>query len=114
MDIVDGDLTASILSGGLPIDTLVLGPHHVTYNVSDLAGNPAMEVTRTVKVVDTTAPVFLNVPNPIKVEGETLSGAHTTKDIIKFLEGAIAIDGGAAYRLRTMPPSSSRLILLLK
>lgn len=50
-DNVDGDITSRIVVGGLPVDTSVLGPHSVTYNVSDAMGNPAAEVTRTVMVM---------------------------------------------------------------
>ena len=35
-----------------------VGQYTVTYNVSDDAGNAASEVTRTVNVTDTTAPVI--------------------------------------------------------
>ena len=49
-DDIDGDLTASIVVGGDTVDTLTVGTYVVTYNVSDAAGNPAIEVTRTVNV----------------------------------------------------------------
>ncbi|MDH5764163.1 MAG: DUF5011 domain-containing protein, partial [Nitrospinota bacterium] len=62
-DIVDGDLTASIVVGGLPINTSVLGTHTVTYNVTDSSGNAAVQVTRTVNVVDTTPPVITMPPD---------------------------------------------------
>ena len=47
----DGDLTSSIVIGGDTVDPNVLGTYVVTYNVSDAAGNPAVEVTRTVNVI---------------------------------------------------------------
>ncbi|MFH1319798.1 MAG: S8 family serine peptidase [Bacteroidota bacterium] len=49
LDDVDGDLTASIITVN-PVDENVVGTYTVTYNVSDAAGNPAVEVTRTVNV----------------------------------------------------------------
>ncbi len=49
-DIVDGDLTASIVTSN-PVDTSTLGTYRVTYDVSDAAGNPAVQVKRTVHVV---------------------------------------------------------------
>lgn len=56
-DNVDSPAT---LAGNLvtvnPVDTNTLGDYTVTYNVSDVAGNPAVEVTRTVHVTDQTAP----------------------------------------------------------
>ncbi|MBR9915766.1 MAG: DUF5011 domain-containing protein, partial [Algicola sp.] len=48
----DGDLTSSIVIGGDTVDPNVLGTYVVTYNVSDAAGNAAVEVTRTVNVVE--------------------------------------------------------------
>ena len=41
-DAVDGDLTANIVTGGLPIDTSAVGSHTVTYDVSDSSGNAAV------------------------------------------------------------------------
>jgi phage-related protein len=55
-DDVDGDLTASIVVVN-PVDTSVIGEYTITYNVSDAAGNPATEVTRTVNVVADPCPV---------------------------------------------------------
>jgi hypothetical protein len=66
-DNVDGDVTASIVVGGLPINTSVLGTNTVTYNVTDASGNAAAQVTRTVNVVDTTLPV---VTAPANVTAE--------------------------------------------
>ncbi|KAB2944291.1 MAG: DUF5011 domain-containing protein [Candidatus Methanoperedens sp.] len=37
-DNIDGDLTSSIVTGGLPVNTNVLGPHTVTYDVTDFSG----------------------------------------------------------------------------
>tara|TARA_X000000950_G_C13724788_1_gene581763 strand:+ start:65 stop:760 length:696 start_codon:yes stop_codon:yes gene_type:complete len=56
-DNYDGDITDDIVVVN-PVDTAVVGTYTVTYNVSDTAGNTATEVTRTVNVVDTTAPVI--------------------------------------------------------
>ena len=56
-DNVDGDITANIVTVN-PVNTNVTGTYTVTYDVNDTAGNAAAQVTRTVKVVDTTAPVI--------------------------------------------------------
>lgn len=48
-DDVDGDITAKIVVVN-PVDTNVAGTYIITYNVSDAAGNPAIEVIRTVVV----------------------------------------------------------------
>ena len=67
-DSFDGDLTASIVTAN-PVDTSTLGTYTVTYNVTDSSGNAAVEVTRTVNVIDTTAPVITLVGStPIDVE----------------------------------------------
>ena len=50
-DIVDGDLTSSIVVNN-PVNTSILGTYIVTYNVSDTALNSAIEVIRTVNVVE--------------------------------------------------------------
>jgi hypothetical protein len=50
-DNCDGDLIASIITNN-PVNTLLAATYIVTYNVSDAAGNPAGEVSRTVIVHD--------------------------------------------------------------
>jgi MYXO-CTERM domain-containing protein len=49
-DAVDGDISASITTDS-SVDVDTVGTYTVTYNVSDAAGNAAVEVTRTVSVV---------------------------------------------------------------
>ena len=49
-DNIDGDITANIIIGGDVVDTNSTGTYVVTYNVSDTAGNAAVEVTRTITV----------------------------------------------------------------
>ena len=55
-DNCESGLTATI--GGDTVDTTTPGVYTVTYNVTDTAGNVASEVTRTITVADTTAPVI--------------------------------------------------------
>ena len=50
-DDVDGDLTSSVVVVN-PVDITTLGTYTITYNVSDAAGNSAVEITRTVNVVE--------------------------------------------------------------
>jgi hypothetical protein len=45
----DGDITSRIVVAN-PVDTTVLGTYTITYTVSDLSGNAAAPVTRTVNV----------------------------------------------------------------
>jgi uncharacterized protein YgiM (DUF1202 family) len=54
-DDVDGDLTASIITSGLPIDTMTPGTHYVRYSVFDSAGNGALVQTRTITVLEPAA-----------------------------------------------------------
>jgi hypothetical protein len=49
-DNINGDISASVIATGT-VNTAVVGSYTVTYNVSDLAGNPAVPITRTVTVV---------------------------------------------------------------
>ena len=58
LDEVDGDLTSEIVIGGDIVDVNVIGNYNITYNVSDTSGNAATEVTQTVTVVDSTAPII--------------------------------------------------------
>ena len=55
-DNADGTIPVDV--NGLPVDTTTLGTHLVTYDCTDSAGNAATQVTRTVNVVDVTAPVI--------------------------------------------------------
>ena len=69
LDACDEDLTGSIISGGDLVDVQTPGAYVITYNVSDSASNAATEVTRTVNVTDTSAPVItLAGIDPVTVE----------------------------------------------
>src|SRR5690606_16103845 len=57
-DNVDGDLTGEVVVGGDTVDTGTVGVYEITYDVSDAAGNPATQVTRTVNVVEPSAFVY--------------------------------------------------------
>lgn len=54
MDSTDGDLTSRIVVTN-PVNTALLGTFTITYSVSDLAGNAATPMTRTVTVAPNTA-----------------------------------------------------------
>ena len=82
-DNVDGNISSSIITNNT-VNTAVLGTYVITYDVSDYAGNDAVQVRRTVYVdavvvQDTTAPVI------------TLSGNST----ITINQGASYTDAGA-------------------
>lgn len=51
MDDVDGDITANIIISG-SVDTGTLGTYTISYDVADIGGNNAVEVTRTVNVIE--------------------------------------------------------------
>ena len=57
-DNYDGDITSSIEQVST-VDTAIVDTYTVTYNVSDANGNAAVEVTRTINVVDTTIPLII-------------------------------------------------------
>ena len=67
-DNVDGTITGSIVTVN-SVNTGALGTYTVTYNVTDSHGNAADQVTRTVNVVDVTAPVINIIgDNPMTIE----------------------------------------------
>jgi len=79
VDNVNGNLTANITTVN-PVNTAVIGTYTVTYDVNDTAGNAATQVTRTVNVVDTTAPVITVLgSNPVFVtQGNPYADAGAT------------------------------------
>jgi hypothetical protein len=54
----DGTITGNVVISGATVNPGQTGVYVVRYNVSDLAGNAALEVTRTVTVIDTVKPVI--------------------------------------------------------
>ena len=77
-DAYDGDLTSSITTTS-DVDVNTVGTYTVTYAVSDSSANSAT-ASRTVNVVDTTAPVITIIgANPVDVDlGATYSDAGAT------------------------------------
>ena len=96
LDVGDGDLTSSIVIV-TNVDTSTVGTYTVTYNVSDTSGNTAVSVTRTVYVVDTTAPVITILgDNPLTIEvGSTFTdaGATATDNYDGDLTSSIVVSG---------------------
>ena len=76
-----------------PVDGGVPGEYTVTYDVSDEDGNAATQVTRTVTVVDTTAPVITRTgPSSVTVECGSVytdEGATASDDCDGDLTNAI-------------------------
>lgn len=77
----DGSITAKIIKTGV-VDTATLGTYTIKYNVSDKAGNNAIEVIRTVTVTEVNhAPKALSVHiKGIAKTGETLTLDYLFKD----------------------------------
>jgi hypothetical protein len=72
MDTTDGDLTSRIVIAN-PVNTALLGTFTITYSVSDLAGNAATPVTRTVTVA------------PLPAEGGGGGGAIGAEIVLALL-----------------------------
>lgn len=72
----DRDGTGSLVATGGPVTTSSTGTFTLSYDYTDNAGNVSTTVTRTVNVIDTTAPVI------------TLNGSGT----ITIVKNALFID----------------------
>ena len=99
LDNYDGDITASIVIDASAVDTAVVGSYSVTYDVVDANGNNAIQVVRTVDVVDTTIPVITLVgadPQVIEVGSPyTELGATASDNYDGDITGSIVIDASA-------------------
>ena len=98
-DNYDGDITGSIVIDASAVDTSVVGSYSVTYDVADSNGNNAVQVTRTVEVVDTTIPVITLIganPQTIEVGSPyTELGATASDNYDGDITGSIVIDATA-------------------
>ncbi len=97
-DNIDGDISANIIVGGDIVDTNVVGTYTITYNVSDNAGNTAVEVTRTVNVTsETTPPVITLIGDPMidVIQGDTYveQGATASDNIDGDITADIIVGG---------------------
>ncbi|MEQ1851498.1 MAG: DUF5011 domain-containing protein, partial [Chthoniobacteraceae bacterium] len=93
VDNVDGDRTGQIVVSGGPVVTTAPGTFTLTYNVSDMVGNAAVPVTRTVNVIAVVAPVlqFECLRNPTedtRISFQTVNGLrytlHTSTDLVDW------------------------------
>jgi len=76
-DNIDGNITSKIVTVN-PVDTTKVGVYTVTYNVSDLAGNKATQVTREVNVITPAiSPPSVSITDP--APGTILSHAILIK-----------------------------------
>ena len=93
-DSVDGNITNKIVTVN-PVSTSTLGTYTVTYNVSDLAGNAALQVIRTVNVVATSTPSPTATSSPvhrIKVTGEITAISSTSLVILTKKDRSQIVD----------------------
>ena len=84
-DVHDVDTSPTVTVGGDSVDASSVGSYTVTYNATDASGNVASQVTRTVNVVDTTAPVITVTAGTDTIErgsAWTDAGATTTEGTI--------------------------------
>ena len=72
-DNVDGDITNKIVATGT-VNTSTVGTYHLTYDVTDAAGNHAIQLTRTVHVV---LQVLTSTPTPT-IGGDPVVGVDLT------------------------------------
>jgi hypothetical protein len=108
----DAGATATDASGAITVtssgtvDTTTVGSYTITYSATDASGNAATQVTRTVTVVDTTAPtVVVTGDNPATVElgtsytdeGATATDASGTVTVVTT--GTVDVDTLGSYTI---------------
>jgi len=102
IDDVDGDITADIVTSG-SVDTSTLGVYTISYSVSDISGNSASTLTRTITVVDTTAPeiTLIGEANITQEIGTnyTDSGATATDNVDGNVSANIVTTGSVDINL---------------
>ncbi|MGA2417850.1 MAG: immunoglobulin-like domain-containing protein [Candidatus Staskawiczbacteria bacterium] len=81
-DNVDGDITANIVVVN-PADANTIGDYTITYNVSDAAGNHAVQVTRLVHVI-AAASVQKILINEVQIGGPTNSVADEKEEFVEL------------------------------
>ena len=77
-DDTDGDISGSIVIDVSDLDITMLGRYVVNYNIADASGNDAVEVTRSVNVVDTTDPSFTSATDVTADENISTSDVFYT------------------------------------
>jgi hypothetical protein len=98
LDNFDGDISGDIVVGGDSVDDTTPGTYTVTYDVTDASGNSAIQISRSVVVQDTTAPVVsLLGDNPqfIPFGQSYVESGSTAADACEGdVTGLISIDAG--------------------
>ncbi len=85
-DNIDGNISSSIVINTSAVNTAVPGNYTVTFNVSDIAGNAATQVTRTVHVTGapTANPQSVST-NEDTAKAITLTGSDPDNDPLTFI-----------------------------
>lgn len=100
LDNLDGDITSKISVFSNVNTAIIANGYIVTYDVTDAAGNPAVQITRTVNVVPqtvlgvpnfTVTPVTENGKNYAKVEWDGVGGGVDGYDI--YVDGVWNFEG---------------------
>ncbi len=94
LDAEDGNLTGSIVITGGPVSPGMPGTFTLTYNVTDSGGLAAATVTRTVNVVDTTAPVISLVGNDTLMQEAGTSFTDPGTNLIEACDTALTVTIG--------------------
>ncbi|WP_299251894.1 DUF5011 domain-containing protein [uncultured Aquimarina sp.] len=96
-DNFDGNITNQIVFGGTFVNTNTVGTFTRTYNVMDSSDNEAVEVVRTINVVDNVAPVITLIGAPsvlVQLGGSyTDSGATASDNVDGNLTSEIVTTG---------------------
>lgn len=96
-DSVDGNITNRIITVN-PVSTSTLGVYTITYNVSDSAGNAALQVARTVNVIATSTSSPKPTPTPpsnrqrIKVVGTITAISSTSLTVLTKKDVSRTVD----------------------
>ncbi|MEM5565566.1 choice-of-anchor J domain-containing protein [Psychroserpens sp. AS72] len=97
-DNVDGNISGNISVGGATVNSNAVGTYVVTYNVSDAAGNDAIQVVRTVNVINLSSECSGEITSYPYTEGfENTLGAWTQSsldDINWTVDDSGTISGG--------------------
>ena len=95
-DNADGTTTANIVATGT-VNPSVIGTYSITYNAKDSSGNAANPVTRTINVIDLSAPVItLTGSNPTNINVNSTysdAGATAIDDIDGNVTSRITVTG---------------------
>ena len=104
-DSVDGDITSSIVTVN-PVNTATIGTYVVTYNVTNSAGTPAAQVTRTVIVkppqalissTSTASPDCSLVSTEVCFVDTSTDGVVSTGDTVYGADGVTPFVGDGNY-----------------